>query len=128
MPYIEIDPLTPGLGHEAQYYLERDCIIDCRGPLSISPLSHWGIGVRVITASHDITAFGAVVLRPIVVKPYAWIGSYAVLYNCEIGEGAIVAIGSVVRSMNVPPWVMVEGNPAQVIAFKAGEVWKRIRR
>lgn len=57
-----------------------------------------------------------VVLRPVVVDDYAWIGSDAVLYNCHVGEGAVVAVGSVVRSRDVPPWTMVEGNPARIIA------------
>ena len=128
MPYIEIDPTTPGLGHPAEYYNERDCVIDCRGPLDISPLSNWGIGVRVITATHDVEAFGAVVYRPVVVAAGAWICSYAILYNCSIGENAIVAIGAVVRSMNVPANAMVEGNPARIIEMKVGDLWKKVRR
>ena len=57
-----------------------------------------------------------VVLRPVIIDDYAWIASDTVLYNCHIGEGAVVSVGSVVRSRDVPPWTMVEGNPAQVIA------------
>jgi len=52
----------------------------------------------------------------VIVKNHAWIGSGALLYNCVIGEGAVVAIGSVVRSCEVAPRVIVAGNPAKVIA------------
>ena len=126
--YITIDPTTPGLGHPAQYYTERDCVIDCRGPLDISPLSNWGIGVRVITETHDTEAFGAVVYRPVVVAAGAWICSYAILYNCSIGENAIVAIGAVVRSMSVPANAMVEGNPARIVKVFMDGRWKRLCR
>jgi len=45
-----------------------------------------------------------------------------VLYNCHVGEGAVVSVGSVVRSRDVPPWTMVEGNPARIIArYEEGE-------
>lgn len=127
MGYITIDPLAD-IGHPVEYYIDREITLDCRGELHISPLSNWGIGVKIITATHDTSAFGAVVYRPVVVAAGAWICSYAILYNCSIGENAIVAIGAVVRSMNVPANTMVEGNPARIIEMKVGDVWKKVRR
>ena len=45
----------------------------------------------------------------------AWVGARAiVLRGVTIGEGAIVAAGSVVTK-SVPPWTIVGGNPARVI-------------
>jgi acetyltransferase-like isoleucine patch superfamily enzyme len=64
-----------------------------------------------------------VVLRPVIIDDYAWIASDVVLYNCHIGEGAVVSVGSVVRSRDVPPWTMVEGNPARIIARYEGGEW-----
>jgi acetyltransferase-like isoleucine patch superfamily enzyme len=87
----------------------------------------------VITKSHqrsksDTLADGALVDRPVIVEKDAWICSNSVLYNCRIGEGAIVSVGTVVRSQTVAPYVMVAGNPARVIArFMAGE-WRYIGR
>jgi acetyltransferase-like isoleucine patch superfamily enzyme len=46
---------------------------------------------------------------------YAWIGMNAtILKGSDIGECAIVAAGSVVRGV-VPPFSVVEGNPARVV-------------
>jgi acetyltransferase-like isoleucine patch superfamily enzyme len=62
----------------------------------------------------------------VIVEAGAWICSYAILYNCHIGENAIVAIGAVVRSRNVPDGTMVEGNPARVIARLVNDKWEYI--
>jgi acetyltransferase-like isoleucine patch superfamily enzyme len=65
---------------------------------------------------------------PVIVDKGAWIGSNSVLYNCHIGEGAIVAIGTVVRSQEVKPWVMVAGNPARVMARYVDEHWQYLNQ
>jgi acetyltransferase-like isoleucine patch superfamily enzyme len=52
---------------------------------------------------------------PIKICRYAWIGMESkILKGVTIGEGAIVAAGSVVVK-NVEPWTIVGGNPAKVI-------------
>ena len=113
--------LPDTVGHTEKYFGERGCRLDCRGPLVIHPESRWGFFVTVITKSHqrsknDTLTDGALVDRPVIVDRDAWIGSGATLYNCHIGEGAIVSVGAVVRSQEVKPFVMVAGNPARVIA------------
>ncbi|MGC9455961.1 MAG: acyltransferase [Halothiobacillaceae bacterium] len=50
----------------------------------------------------------------------AWIGAGAiVLQGVEIGEGAVIGAGSVV-TRNVPPAVVVVGNPARVVHARSG--------
>lgn len=120
--YFRIDE-TKDIGHDAAYYADRQIQIDGRGEVHISPTSKWGVGIMVITASHDPNDFGDVVYRPVIVKDNAWICSGAILYNCTIGEGAIVAAGTVVRSRDVPDGAMVEGNPARIIASFENEKW-----
>ena len=102
------------------YFLARGCFIDTRGPLEIDENSTWGFGVKVITQSHALDGgdVGAVIDRPVVVKADAWIGSFSLLYNCIIGAGSVVAAGSVVRSCEIGPGVMVAGNPARKIAVR----------
>lgn len=52
---------------------------------------------------------------PIRIEDKAWIGfNSIILKGVIIGEGAVVAAGSVVTT-NVPPFTVVGGNPARVI-------------
>jgi acetyltransferase-like isoleucine patch superfamily enzyme len=52
---------------------------------------------------------------PVRVLDKAWIGARAILLKgVTVGEGAIVAAGSVVTH-DVPPWHLAAGNPARVI-------------
>lgn len=53
---------------------------------------------------------------PVVVEDKVWIGfNSIILKGVTIGEGAVVAAGSVVRS-NVPRYAIVAGNPAVIMA------------
>ena len=111
----------------AIFFEHRFIDLDCRGPLTIDETSNWGYFVTVITQSHSIAAGQwtmPAIDRPVTVGPLAWICSGALLYNCIIGEGAIVANGTVVRSAEVKPYTMVAGNPARVIARCVGGKWR----
>jgi len=119
-------PLPRTVGRPWHYFAQRGCILDARGPLIIDSSSRWGLGVRVITRSHDITdwpTLGRTIDRGVQVDADAWIGSFSLLVGCHIGAGAIVAAGTVVRCQDVAPRVMVAGNPARVIARWNGERW-----
>ena len=111
--------------HPRAYFEERGIFLDCRGKLTISGKSFWGYEVAVYTASHTIIngEFGRLLLARVIVDDCAWIASRSILYNCHIGEGAIVAVGSVVRSRDVKPYTIVEGNPARPIAELINGNW-----
>lgn len=52
---------------------------------------------------------------PVKICDKAWIGfNSIILKGVIIGEGAIVGAGSVVTK-DVPPWMIVAGNPARII-------------
>lgn len=114
------------------YFAHRHCLIDYRGDLDIDPSAEFGFNVCIYTSTHpaDWLLKGEEIITksipgPVTIGRRAWICSNAVLFNCTIGEGAIVGLGAVVRSMEVEPYTMVVGNPARPIKkFKAGE-WKR---
>ena len=73
-------------------------------------------GVRLCTASHD-TKSKTMELKtaPIAIKANAWVAGWSiVLPGVTIGEGAVVAAGSVVVK-DVPAWTIVGGNPAKSV-------------
>lgn len=54
-------------------------------------------------------------IRPVTIRDKVWIGLNAIiLKGVMVGEGSIVAAGSVVTH-DVPPYVVVAGNPARVV-------------
>lgn len=118
--------------HDESYYRIRGIWLDCRGTLLVKKGASLEWGVRILTLSHPLECLGGGpnVDRPVVIEPQTWICSFATLFNCHIGEGAIVATSSVVRSQDVPPWTMVAGNPAQIIARYNHEegVWEYLER
>lgn len=62
------------------------------------------------------------VTKRVVIEDRVWIGARSIiLKGVTIGEGAVVAAGSVVTK-NVPPKCLVAGNPAKVI--KENISWK----
>lgn len=114
------------------YFEGRDCWVDCRedDTLWISDEARIGWNNTFITQSHNShpDKFGTLLGRKIIIESKAWITSHCILYNCRIGEGSIVAAGSVVRSQQIPAWSMVEGNPARVIKTwnRATEKWEKV--
>ena len=89
----------------------------CTGGVKIGKNVNVSDGAVIITAKHDVNspAFEAL-YEPIAVGDWAWIATNAiVLAGVTIGEGAIVAAGAVVTK-DVPPYSVVGGNPAKVIA------------
>lgn len=112
----------------AEYFLGRDCWVDARAPdcLQISGRANFGWCVRLVTQSHDPRPgkFGTVYGRLLRVDAEAFVAAHCVLYNCHIGEGAVVAVGSVVSGQTVQPWTMVAGNPARVIMTLVDGDWR----
>jgi acetyltransferase-like isoleucine patch superfamily enzyme len=54
-------------------------------------------------------------IKPVKICSKVWIGfNSIILKGVTIGEGAVIAAGSVVTK-DVPPWTIVAGNPARVV-------------
>ena len=58
---------------------------------------------------------GSIQTKPIAIGDHAWISfNVTVLKGVTIGEGAIIAAGSVITK-DIPPFTLVAGNPARII-------------
>jgi putative colanic acid biosynthesis acetyltransferase WcaF len=93
-----------------------DCVLDARGGIRIGENVNISSYSRLQTAKHviDDPDFGAE-YGAIVVGDRAWIAEGAtVLAGVSIGEGAVVAAGSVVTK-DVDPYMVVGGVPARPI-------------
>ena len=108
-------------------YMNHDCVIDCFSSITI------GRGVviseRVVIRDSDNHAITSTVngvaaeprsdekpiVAPIVIQDHVWLGMNVILLKgVTIGEGAIVAAGSIVTK-DVPPHCLVAGVPAKVV-------------
>lgn len=92
--------------------------VDCYtvAPIILGANATVSQGVRLCTASHDITSkIMELTYKPITIGANAWVAGWSiVLPGVTIGEGAVVAAGSVV-CRDIAPWMVVGGNPAEVI-------------
>jgi maltose O-acetyltransferase len=96
--------------------VNRDCLLDARGGLTIGANVSISPEVMLITSEHlvDDPDF-AIEDKPIVIEDYVWIGSRAtVLPGVTIGQGAVVAAGALVTK-DVPAYAVVGGVPAKKI-------------
>ena len=103
-------------------HIGRSCQIDGRGGISIGRNVVIASHTLLITADHDPQSPDfAGRLGSIVIEDRAWLGSrVVVLKGVTIGEGAVLAAGSVVHR-DVPPWTIVAGNPAVQIGVRNPE-------
>lgn len=93
------------------------------GNILIGKYVFFGHNVCILTGTHDIASFGEQRQkaippdgRDVIIKDGAWVASNAsVLGPCVIGEHAVVAAGAVVNT-DVPPFAIVAGVPAEVVA------------
>lgn len=102
----------------------RGCDIDYTGDLTIENAVQISEGAKILTHNHDMNfsiedqTHGCFV-TPLVIKEDVWIGARAIIMPGvkEIGRGAIISSGAVVKS-KVPPYAVLMGNPAKIIGFK----------
>jgi acetyltransferase-like isoleucine patch superfamily enzyme len=110
-------------GHALEYWDCRGCTVDFRGDLKIDPSAQFAWNVHIYTATHAIDSdhITGFTVRRVCVGPTVWIASDVILYNCIIGAGSVVSVGSVVANRIVPPDCVVEGNPAMIVAVREGD-------
>lgn len=103
-------------------HVGRFCQLDARGGIELGRNVVIASHTLLITADHDAQdPMFAGRLAPICLGDRVWIGSRCiVLKGVSIGEGAVIAAGSVVTS-DVEPWTIVGGVPAAKIGARSSE-------
>lgn len=103
------------------------------GGAKIGNYFHSGTNVKIMLGSHDYDhgdkiPYGNLYShKEVVIDDFVWLGSDVIISgNVHIGEGAIVAIGSVVVK-DVPRCAIVGGNPAKVIKYRDIEHFEKLK-
>lgn len=103
-----------------------------RGSVHIGKYFHSGSGCKIMLGSHDFDSGEAIPYgtkyssKNIVIGDFVWLGNDVTLCgNIKIGNGAIVAMGSVVVK-DVPDYAIVGGNPAKIIKYRDKEHYDRL--
>lgn len=82
-------------------FFNNNCIVTCREKINIGKNCLFGPNVMVFDHDHDIYAENmstSFISKPIVIKDNVWVGANTViLKGVTIGEGAVIAAGSVVN-------------------------------
>lgn len=109
------------------------CEILGSGEVIIGNYFHSGRFLNIVTQNHryenaDSIPYDKVRIRKkTVIKDFVWIGqSVTLIPGITIGEGAIIAAGSVV-SKDVPNYAIVGGNPAKIIKYRNIEEFTKLK-
>ena len=107
--------------------------LEAWGGVRFGDYFHSGSGCLIMLGSHDYEHGDAIpygdgfTSKTVIIDDFVWLGSNVTISgNVHIGEGAIVAIGSVVVK-DVPPLAIVGGNPAKVIKYRDQEHFYRLK-
>ncbi len=112
--------MEPNLLTIGEYsHINRGCLIDARGGITIGNCVSISHNVSVVTGGHNAQSPNFVgVFKPIVVNDYAWLGvGCTILQGVTIGRGAVVAAGAVVTK-DVDDYEIVAGTPAKKIGTR----------
>lgn len=102
-------------------------VINAGGKLIVKKYSAIGAGTTIIASEHVPTVglpqFASTlhindIKGTVIIEEDAWVGTESIILSrSKIGRGAVVAAGSVVTKP-IPPYAVVAGSPAKVIAVR----------
>lgn len=96
--------------------ISEDCDIYSVDKIVVGDRTTISKGVFLCCAGHDVSSPNMELTHgPITIGKDVWIAARAIILpNVTIGDGAVVAAGSVV-TRDVAPWTIVGGNPARFL-------------
>lgn len=107
-------------------YIGPESYIFAQGGISIGSGTILGPRVTILTNNHhydgedleSVPYDGKNILAKVTIGENVWIGANtSIVPGITVGEGAIIAMGSVV-TRNVPKYAVAGGNPAEVIKYR----------
>ncbi|MCE5228926.1 acyltransferase [bacterium] len=114
-------------------YIGPEAYFHADGGIHVCDNVIMGPRVSIFTSNHKIDGaeclpFGVESeIAEVWIGPNAYIGAYSIiLAGVRIGEGAVIAAGSVV-TRNVPPLAYVAGNPARIIRWRDPKIYTKLK-
>lgn len=98
-------------------------VISGSGKVKIGDYFHSGVECMIISENHNyegdrIPYDSTYIKKECIIDDFVWLGNRVMIVgNVHIGEGAIIAAGSVVVK-DVPNYAIVGGNPAKIIKYR----------
>jgi maltose O-acetyltransferase len=103
--------------------INAHCHIDVRGSITIGENVSISDRVSIVTGDHNpADPYFKARFRPVTIHNHVFVGYGAtILGNVTIGEGAVIAAGSIITK-DVEPYAIVAGIPAQKIGERTREL------
>jgi acetyltransferase-like isoleucine patch superfamily enzyme len=114
-------------------HLKSNTYIECIGGVKIGEYFHTGKDLVILSTNHNYEGKSlpyddTYIKKQVIIKDFVWFGiGVKILPGVTIGEGAIVAMGSVVTK-DVPSCAIVGGNPAKVIKYRDIEKFNKLKK
>jgi acetyltransferase-like isoleucine patch superfamily enzyme len=102
-------------------HINRDCVLDVRGGLTIGENVSVSADVSIVTIAKLATSRGPAERKAVSIEDNVWIGTRAIIMpGVTLGRGAVVGAGAVVIN-DVPPLAIVFGSPARTVGKRPAE-------
>lgn len=108
--------------------------ISGNGKVVIGDNFHSGVGIRIITSSHNYKTGKAIpydntwIDKDVIIKDNVWLGEKVIILGgVTLGEGCIIQAGSVVV-FDVPPLAIAGGHPAKVFKYRDKTHYEKLKK